>query len=425
MAIDVLDRPDITITPAETPLWRNWRFQLLWIGSTASFLGLSAADFAYPVVILALTRSPAMAGLFGFIQLTTSVVAGIPAGSLVDRFDRRHVLIAVEATRAVVTSSVVVAWSLGHLTVTHLFVVAGILGAVSPLAAARTLVVRAVVPAKQLTQALTQDEVRTAAGGLAGPPLGGVLLAVGRALPFVVCALTFTIGLVTALIVRIPPKADTTAAEPMNQPETATAASGGALQGLRELWASPMIRAALTMISLINIGGQAMFLAIIVLLSDQGVSPKSIGIAIAGEAIGNLIGAGFVGRLHRRVPPGVLLLLVSSMFAVLLPLLAIPLGPWWVFGVLAASMLGVPAVRVLIDVLILRQVPDAHRGRTITAVMTVLTVGMPFGTLAGGLSLQFLGASITIIALCGLVAVAVGLGARNRALRTARWPAAS
>ena len=36
-------------------LWRNWRFQALWIGSGTSLLGLTAADFAYPVVILLMT----------------------------------------------------------------------------------------------------------------------------------------------------------------------------------------------------------------------------------------------------------------------------------------------------------------------------------------------------------------------------------
>jgi predicted MFS family arabinose efflux permease len=420
----VLDTPTPAAPPeTDVPLWRNWRFQVLWVGSSVSFLGLNAADFAYPVVILAITKSPALAGLFGFIQLTASVLTGIPAGSPVDRFDRRHVLIAVEAIRAMVTASVAIAWGLGHLTIAHLFLVAAALGAASPLAAARTLVVRSVVPPAQLTQALTQDEVRTAAGGLAGPPLGGALLAVSRGLPFLMSALTFAIGLLSALIVRIPPRDTSGEAGPAKAGEPASK-SDGALAGIREIWHSPMIRAAVAMISVVNIGGEALFLAIVVLLSHQGASTRAIGLAVTGAAVGNLLGAGLVGRLHRRIPPGVLLVLVSSMFVVILPLLAVPLGPWWVFGVLTVSMLGVPAVRVLIDVLILRQVPDAHRGRTITALMTLMTIGVPFGTLAGGLSLQLLGAPATILAICGVTAIAVGIGLANKALRTAAWPAA-
>src|SRR5258707_11959681 len=70
-------------------LWRNWRFQALWIGSGTSLLGVTAADFAYPVVILLMTGSPALAAVFGFLQMAASTLAGLPAGALIDRWDRR------------------------------------------------------------------------------------------------------------------------------------------------------------------------------------------------------------------------------------------------------------------------------------------------------------------------------------------------
>src|SRR5215467_9408437 len=237
--------PGRPASPAEppVPLWRNWRFQLLWFGSGTALLGLGAADFAYPLVILLMTGSPAMAGLFGCVQMVASIGAGLPAGALVDRWDRRHTLIAAEVTRALVTGSVAAAWALGHLTVAHLLVVAGVLGAVSPFGgAARMLMVRAVVPTAQLTRALTQDEVRSAATGLAGPPLGGALLMVSRALPFLFCALTFLVSLCTALIVRVPARAEPADRQPAGaSPAAAAGNGGGILAGLRELWANRTI----------------------------------------------------------------------------------------------------------------------------------------------------------------------------------------
>ena len=212
-------------------LWRNWRFQALWIGSGTSLLGLTAADFAYPVVILLMTGSPALAAVFGFLQMAASTLAGLPAGALVDRWDRRHALMGAEAVRAIATGSVAIAWLLGHLTLGHLFVIGAVLGAITPFgASARMLMVRAVVPPEQLTQALTQDEVRTAAAGLGGPPLGGALLAISRGLPFVVTTLTFVVSFVTALIVRVPgtkaapdpaPSAAAASARPRPRPTTA------------------------------------------------------------------------------------------------------------------------------------------------------------------------------------------------------------
>ncbi len=404
------------------PLWRNWRFQMLWVGSGTAFLGLAAADFAYPLVILLMTGSPAMAGLFGFIQMTASIVAGLPAGVLVDRWDRRRTLIAAEASRALVTGSIAAAWALGHLTLAHLFVVAAVLGAVSPFGgAARMLMVRAVVPKQQLTKALTQDEVRSAATGMAGPPLGGVLLVAGRALPFLVCSLTFLVSLCTALVVRVPATAPATGGAPGAR---GTDQGGGVFAGVRALWANRTMRAALMMISLINVGGTALFLSVIVLLQSQGTSARGIGIAVAGEAVGTLLGAGLVGRLHRKVTPGALLIILGGVFTAVTPLLAVPWGPWWVFAVIGTAVLGVPAMWILIDVLIFRQVPDAQRGRVITAVMTVLTVGIPLGTLAGGVCLQFYGPTVTILAVSALNAVALAVGVADRRLRAARWPAA-
>jgi MFS family permease len=438
-ATSAVSAPAPTETAPATSLWRNWRFQALWVGSSTSLLGINAADFAYPLVILLMTHSPALAAVFGFVQTAAMTLAGLPAGVLVDRWDRRRMLMGAEALRAVTTASVLAAWAVGHLTIAHLFVVAAVLGAVTPVGgSARMLMVRAVVPPAQLTQALTQDEVRTAAAGLGGPPLGGLLLAASRGLPFLFTTITFLISFVTALIVRVPggAKAPATVPEAAAKADTASApapeaaaepkpadAGGGMLAGVRALWHDRTMRGALAMFSLINVGGSALFLAVVVLLQQQGASPRLIGIAVAGEAVGTLLGAGLVGRLHRRVAPGWLLIGVGVIFTLFVPLLAVRLGPWWVFGVLTVGVLGVPSLRVLIDVLILRRVPDAQRGRTITALMTVLTIGIPIGTLAGGLSLQYAGPTPTILAIGVLNALAVAMAASDRRLRAARWPA--
>src|SRR6266852_5488423 len=81
----------------------------------------------------------------------------------------------------------------------------------------------------------------------------------------------------------------------------------------------------------------------------------------AGEAAGGLAGTALVRHLG-RLRPGVLLLAVCLPLIPLLALLALPYGPWWVAGLLFAAMLGVPSVRVLLDVLIFRQTPAAERG---------------------------------------------------------------
>jgi len=404
------------LTAPAVPLRRNWRFQLLWLGSSTAFLGMGAVDFAYPLVILALTRSPAAAAAFGAVQTTASVLCGVPAGALVDRGDRRRVLMAAEGLRAVVALLVAIACLTGRLGLPLLLAVAAVLGACAPLgSSARTLLVRAVVGPDQLRAAMTQEEVRGALTGLAGPPLGGLLLAARRVLPFAVCALAFTVSLVTAMAVRTPP------AEPRTGVSDAGSGRTGMLAGVRELWSRRVIRSVVVLTGLINLGGNALFLAVVVLLSGQGVSPRAIGIAVTGDAIGMLLGSTLVAPLH-RIRPGRLLLLVSAVLTGAVFLLAVPLGPWWVCGVLAAGMLGVPAIRVLIDVLLLRQVPDEVRGRTLTALTTLMTIGMPAGTAIGGVLMQFAGATVTILAIGVLCLAGLVRGLADPILRGARWP---
>jgi hypothetical protein len=97
-------------------------------------------------------------------------------------------------------------------------------------------------------------------------------------------------------------------------------------------------------------------------------------------------------------------------------------GPWWVAGILFVSMLAVPAMRVLLDVLVLRQAPDQERGRGVAAVMVLLGLGTPVGVGAAGLLLQYLSAPTTMLLLGAGLALAVVVFAAQRELLRARWP---
>jgi uncharacterized membrane protein YfcA len=85
----------------------------------------------------------------------------------------------------------------------------------------------------------------------------------------------------------------------------------------------------------------------------------------------------------------------------------------------------VPARRVLLDVLVLRQTPDQERGRVIAAVMVLLGLGTPVGVGAAGLLLQYLSASATLLVLGSVLALAVAVFAPRRKLLQARWPGSS
>jgi MFS family permease len=417
-------------TVAPVPLRRNWRFQALWAGAAAANLGLEAVEIAYPLLILALTGSPALAGLFGFAQVGTIILVGLPAGVLVDRWDRRRVLLVAEMVRAAAIGSIIVALLADWAAVGHLMVIAVVLGTATAFGAtARMLLIRAVVPSEQLTTALSQDEARAGVAALAGPPLGGVLFLASRAYPFVAAAAGFVISFFGALVVKVPAA---TVAEPEEGAEPRRQQAGVSdafsplvtvFSGLRDLLGDRLLRVTLALISTFYFSVTAVILVVVVSLREQGASSGAIGIALSGTAVGMLVGAALVPRLNRVLQPGALLLTASTVSAISVGLLILPFGPWWVFALLTTGALGLPALKILVDILIFRQTPDNRRGRAISATITVIGVGSPIGSLVGGLALQAFGTTGAVLLIMAIQVLFTIAGLTNRHVVAARWPA--
>src|SRR5437763_14509974 len=87
------------------PLWLNREFVLLQAGQLLSSVGTSSTGIAYPLLVLAVTPSPARAGLVGFARLIPYALFGLPAGVAADRWNRKHVMIAADGVRVVAIGS--------------------------------------------------------------------------------------------------------------------------------------------------------------------------------------------------------------------------------------------------------------------------------------------------------------------------------
>ncbi|WP_404869285.1 MFS transporter [Kitasatospora griseola] len=411
-----------TVAPGTVPLRRNRRFQTLWAGSAAAMLGTCVADTAYPLLLLAMTGSPTLAGAFGAVQFGASVLFGLHGGAVADRHDRRRVLIVADTVRLLTALSVAVALLAHRLTVPHTLLAAAAIGATMAYGGpARMLALRAVVPPEQLRQALSQDELRVNGAALAGPPLAGLLLGLGRAVPFLATVLASAAALGASIAVRFDSGTTDDAAD--------GAADGGkekgaVFAGLRYLLTDPTLRATVLVTVALNLAGSAMLLAVMVLLRDHGISEAGTGLALTGEAVGGLLGAPLVTRLHRTLAPGTLLLAVAWSAALLFLVPAFAVGPVVVFAALAAMSLGVPALRVMLDVLVFQQVPEAMRGRAVAATMTLLMTGLPVGTMTAGLLLDHLPATTVLPLLAALFAAGLLPLTLGRSLRGTSWPKA-
>jgi predicted MFS family arabinose efflux permease len=155
---------------------------------------------------------------------------------------------------------------------------------------------------------------------------------------------------------------------------------------------------------------------------NEGVPTHYIGLILAAFAAGAILGAPLIPMLHRRVRPGWLLIGFVALVTAVLPLLAIPLGGFWMAGCVAVIGMAMPALQVLLQVLIFQQVPDSQRGRVVSAAMMLMSLGMPLGAALGGLLLQLFTPADAILCFAAVTGISTLFAVLQRPLRSAVWP---
>src|SRR5215204_3545294 len=166
-------------------LGRNRDFVLLWTGQAVS-------SIAYPFLVLSLGYTAGDAGVVGFVAALPYLLFQLPAGVWVDRVNRKRLMIGCDVIRGVALASIAVTVALGAATLVQIATVAFVEGSMFVIfTAAERSAIANVVESHQLTAALSMNEARTRAAGLAGAPLGGFLFALGRAVPFLFDAVSY------------------------------------------------------------------------------------------------------------------------------------------------------------------------------------------------------------------------------------------
>src|SRR4051794_10847441 len=87
--------------PRLPPLWRNRDYMILWSGQVLSTLGGAVSGITFPLLVLAITGSPEVAGITAALFSLPYLLLSLPAGALVDRWNRKRVMIVCDSIRAV------------------------------------------------------------------------------------------------------------------------------------------------------------------------------------------------------------------------------------------------------------------------------------------------------------------------------------
>jgi MFS family permease len=379
------------------PLRRNRDFVLLQFGQLMSTAGSQSTVVAYPLLVLAVTGSPALAGIVGFARTVGVCVLALPAGLVADRWNRRTVMITADVVSAVAVGGLVVTVVL-HQTVFWLIpVVAFIEGGSSALFhAAYAGALRSVVPGPQLPAAAVVQTGRQAAVQLVGPPLGGALFGLGRAVPFVFDATSYLASVVSLRLIRTPFQ------NPDREVDRASLGTRLA-EGFRFLWAQKFLRTCAIMFGLGNFIGPGITLALVVLGDRQGLSGGMVGALVALFGAGVLVGSMISSVVRRLLPPRAVLLLEFWMWTGCGTYLI-----WPNVYVLAVSMLPAALVIPSTDSVVhgsrYALTPDRLMGRVESAHRSIALLIAPLGPLVTGILLDSAPDRVTV----GVLA-AVGL----------------
>jgi MFS family permease len=381
----------------------NRSYRLLWAGQALSTAGFSGSMIAFPLLVLAITGSPAVSGFVLGVDAAAQLIAGLPAGALVDRWNRKIVMLCCEAAQGIVVASLVVALWVGDATVPHMIFVAAMMGVCRALfLPAENAAVAQIVTQEQLPTAVAMNSARGALGQLTGTAAGGFLYAIGRAVPFAVEVLTHLISFVALLFVHVPYQRP-------EQHENSHLAKE-MVEGLRWVWRQRHIRATVACAISLNFFFSAYYVILVVLAKERNVPSGEIGIMAAMLGVGGLLGALLAPTLHRLISPYVSIAGVFWVLTLLTPL-ALFIDNGYLLGVLFAGMaLLPPTANTTINTSQLLLTPDRLRGR-MTGVMAVIggvsaATGPAFG---GVLVQQFGGSNAILLCAAGIAVVTVAV----------------
>jgi MFS family permease len=403
-------------TAGDVSLWRNRDYVGWLVGETLSTLGTSLSTFAYPLLILFATHSPARTGIVAAAGNIGSLATVLIGGALADRYSRRMLMIVGPVLQGLVVLSVGVAVLAGHVVLVHVAAAGFVDGAIVGVTdAAGRAALRRLVPREQYPSAVSQYFVRDSGVRIAGPPFGGVLFAASRALPFLADAISYLAAVAGAATIRRPLGPDVSETRERESLPRSVAA------GVRFLLGNGYLRFLAWWAAVMNMLGSGLMLLVILLVRAQGGSATVIGATQAIGATGGILGALATGWVVRRLAGRLIVIALSwAMAAAAFAMSALP--PWGIgLMVSVVSFVAVP-LNVTFDTYEMQIIPDEMLGRVTTTINLAANGLRWLAPLTVGLLVEATSAKVTALIWGGAFVVVTLLVMANRSVRVLNRP---
>ena len=387
--------------PAASRLSRAyWR---LWWANAISSTGDGAFVAALPLLAVTITRDPRLVSVVAAATYLPWLLLSLPAGAVVDRYDRAALMWRAQAVQAAVVTIIVVLVVVRQASIEMLAAGGFLLGSAEVIFSnAAQSVLPDLVPPELLAKANGSQQVSLTVGeSFLGPPAGSLLFAAAAALPFGLDAVSFAGS--AALLARLPRTGQ--APKTVKRPRIRTQIA----EGLRWLAGHRLLRVVAVLLGIYNFANQ-MGQAVLVLLATQTlhVSARGYGLLLAASAVGSVVGGLLNPILTRRMGMLPSLVLPALIDAAAFVGIGLAPGPVVVAALLASQGFAVTMWNV-VTVSLRQQVVPGHLLGRVNSVYRMLGWGlMPLGALAGGFVAHAAGLRAPYIAaglLCGLSAL--------------------
>jgi len=389
-------------------------YRLIWSAEFLSNTGNQIQRVAVAWQVFEITRDPLQLGLLGLARFIPLVMFGLVGGMLADRYDRRTTIIVVQTAQMVVAATFAIMTATGQIAMLHIYALTAIAALLASISTpARHALIPTLVPREAMPSAMTMGVLAMQTAGMAGPALGGVLVAtIGVAGSYAIDALTFGVIALSAFALK-------------TRVERTAPTIGGLsaiAEGIQFLRQTPVLLATMVLDFLATFFGASMVLMPIFAAEILGGGPQTLGLLLSAPATGAVAGATVMASRRPLARPGLGILGAIAVYGLALIAFALSRNLW-----LSCALLSVSGAADSVSVTqrhTLRNVvtPDALRGRVAAAHATFAGGGPQLGELQAGLIASRVGAPAAVVVggVCTLVA-ALAVARLVPGLRNLRW----
>ena len=268
------------------------KFIQIWLGQTASIIGSSMSAFALTIWVWEHTNQATTLALFIFFSQLPRILIATFAGILVDRWNRKFLMIISDAVSALLTLSMLLLYSSDSLQVWHLYIAAAISGFFEQFQQlAYSTTITTMLPEKHYSRASSLSFLAIYSASIIAPTLGGILYSViGLNGIFLIDLVTFLMAISTVLFVKIP--------QPAISSDRKSSRSHLLQElsfGFRYIAERPSLFALLVSVSLFWFAhdiGAALYSPMILARTDN--DPKILGNILSAAGVGGVLGASLI-----------------------------------------------------------------------------------------------------------------------------------